>query len=129
MAAGDLVQKGTVIITGFSGNTHTNLIMSAAEETTGDATVKTIKSEQGAAATHLITNPRRAVRLTGVLKGAALTTVRALKMGDVVTLTHAKTAGSVATAYFISAPIEIEMGDAESRVTIMVMKQESWTHS
>jgi hypothetical protein len=123
--AGELVQKGTTVHVGFEGNVHTNLIMQAASEETGNATVKTIKSEQNAAATHIITDPKRAVKLTGVLKGSALTTVRALKMGDAVSLTH----GGVAVAYFISAPVDIEMGPEESRVTISVTKQEAWTHS
>jgi len=125
MAAGDLVQKGTAVHVGFGGDTHTNLIMQAATEETGNAKVNTIKSEQNAAATHIITNPTRAVRLTGVLKGSALTTVRALKMGDAVSLTQ----GGVATVYFISAPVDIEMGPEESRVTISVLKQEAWTHA
>jgi hypothetical protein len=110
---------------GFGGDTHTNLIMQAATEETGNAKVNTIKSEQNAAATHIITNPTRAVRLTGVLKGSALTTVRALKMGDAVSLTQS----GVTTAFFISAPVDIEMGPEESRVTISVLKQEAWTHS
>ena len=129
MAAGDLVQKGTVVHVGFAGNTHTNLIMTAATEETGGAKVNTVKSEQGAAATHIITNPTRAVRLTGVLKGSALATVRALKMGDAVTLTQTRTACAVATAYFISAPVELEEGAEETRVTISLLKQEAWTHS
>lgn len=129
MAAGDLVQKGTVVQVGFGGNTHASLAMQQATEDTGRANVKTILSEQGAATTHLITNPTRAVRLTGVLLGSQIATVRALKMGDAVTLTHTKTAGSVATVYFISAPVELELAADEARVTIQVMKQEAWTHS
>ena len=125
MAAGDLVQKGTVVHVGFGGNVHTNLIMSAASETTGAANVSSIRSEQGATVTHIIKNPSRAVRLTGVLKGSALTTVRALKMGDAVSITH----GGVATVYFISAAPEIEMGVAEARVSIQLLKQEAWTHA
>lgn len=125
MAAGDLVQKGTAVLVGFNGNLHTNLIMQAATEDTGQAKVNTIKSEQNAATTHIITNPKRQVRLTGVLKGAALTTVRALKMGDAVSLTH----GGVATVYFISAAVDIEMGAEEARVTIMLRKDEAWTHA
>jgi len=123
--AGDLVQKGTVVHVGFGGDTHTNLIMQAASEDTGRGKLNTILSEQGAAQTHIITDPQRGVRLQGVLKGAALTTVRALKMGDAVTLTQ----GGVGTAYFIAAPVEIEMAHDESRVTIVLTKQEAWTHS
>jgi hypothetical protein len=128
MAAGDLVQKGTTVQVGFGGNTHSSLAMQQATEDTGRANVKTILSEQGAAATHLITNPTRGVRLTGVLLGSQIATVRALKMGDVVTLTHTKTAGSVATAYFISAPPELELAADEARVTLTLIKQEAWTH-
>ena len=75
--AGELVQKGTAVHVGFGGNLHTNLIMQVASEGTGNATLSTVKSEQGASTTHIITNPMRTVRLTGVLKGSALATVRA----------------------------------------------------
>lgn len=129
MAAGDLVQKGTAVHVGFGGNTHTNLIMQTASEETGRASKKTIMSEQNAAATHIIINPQRGLRLNGILKGSALATVRALKMGDAVTVTQTRTAGAVATVYFIAAPVDIEMGAEESRVTITLTKQEAWTHS
>jgi hypothetical protein len=129
MAASDLVQKGTAVHVGFGGNTHTNLIMQTASEETGRASKRTILSEQGAAATHIIVDPQRGLRLTGVLKGSALATVRALKMGDAVTVTQTRTAGSVATAYFIAAPVDIEMAHDEARVTIALTKQEAWTHS
>jgi len=125
MAAGDLVQKGTVVYVGFGGNVHTNLIMQTASEETGNATVNSIRGDQGATVTHIITDPTRAVRLTGVLKGAAIATVRALKMGDAVSVTH----GGVTTAYFINAPVDIELSAEEARVTISLLKQEAITHS
>lgn len=123
MAAGDLVQKGTAVYVGFGGNTNTNLIMQAAAETKGQATKKPILSEQGATITKLFTDPMYRVRLEGVLKadGTEITTVRALKMGDTLSVNSINCC--------IDEPVEISFSAEEARVVIVVVKEDGMTYS
>lgn len=123
MAAGDLVQFGTAVVTGFNGNTNTNLIMQAATEDMGDGTINEIPGEQGATVTKIITNPHYRVRLTGVIKnaGTELTTLRALKKGSTLSVNSVNC--------MVNEPVSIEYGAQESRCTITVIKEDAMTYS
>jgi len=122
MAAGDLVQQGAVVHVGFGGNTNTNLVMQAVTETVGMANKKAILGEQNATVTKIYTDPGKRIRLTGVLKNAAsddaeLTAVRAMKIGDEITVNS--------VIYCIDEAPEIEHSAEEARVALVAIREDS----
>jgi len=126
MAAGDLVQKGTSVTVGFNSNTNANLQMQAVTESVGEADLKPILGEQGAAVTNLFTNPRKRIRLQGVLldassNGTELAAVRALIIGSTVSV-------NAVNCMVIETP-SIEFSAGEARVTISVIKEDSMTYT
>jgi len=126
MAAGDLVQKGAAVTVGFNSNTNANLEMQAVTESVGEADMKPILGEQGAAVTNLFTNPRKRLRLSGVLLNVAsdaaeLAAVRALIIGSTVSVNSVN-------CMVIETPT-IEFGAEEARVTISVIKEDSMTYT
>jgi hypothetical protein len=124
MAAGDLVQKGTSVTVGFGSNTNAALIMQAVTESVGEADMKSIPGEQGADITNIFTNPRKRIRLTGVLVNTLTTelaTIRALIIGSTLSVNSVN-------CMVIESPT-IEFGAEESRVTLSVIKEDSMTYS
>ena len=118
MAAGDLVQKGTSVTVGFNGNTNTNLIMQAVSETVGEADMKSIQSVQGADVTNIFTNPRKRIRLSGVLLNAAtndaeLKAVRDWLVGTTLSVNSVN-------CMIVESPT-IEQSAEEMRVTVTVV--------
>ena len=126
MAAGDLVQKGTAVTVGFGGNTNANLIMTGVTESVGEADMASIPSEQGADITNIFTNPRKRIRLSGVLlnvasNGAELAAVREIIIGSTVSVNSVN-------CMCIESPV-IEMGVSEARVSLAVIKEDSMTYT
>jgi len=121
MAAGDLVQKGTAVQVGFSGNTNTNLIMQAfSRGLLGN--LSEIMSEQNATETEIYTNPGHSLELQGVVKNAATEyeTLIALIRGSALTVNS--------IAYRVD-DIDLAGGAAETRATIRCTKLDSMTHA
>lgn len=126
MAAGDLVQKGTSVTVGFNGDTNTNLVMQAVAETLGEADMKSIASVQGADITNIFTNPRKRIRLSGVLLNAAsndaeLKAVRDWIIGTTLSVNSVN-------SMIIESPV-IEQSAEEMRVTVTVIKEDSMTYT
>lgn len=126
MAAGDLVQKGTSVTVGFGSNTNANLIMQAVGESVGEADMKEIAGEQGAAITNLFTNPRKRIRLTGVLLdtgglAAEIKAVRDLIVGSTISINSVN-------CMVDETPV-IEFGAEEARVSIVAVKEDSMTYT
>ena len=126
MAAGDLVQKGTAVTVGFGTNTNANLIMQTVTESVGEADQNSIKSEQAADITNIYTNPRKRIRLNGVVlntggAGAELAAIRALIVGSTVSVNSVN-------CMVIESPV-IEMGAEEARVSLSVIKEDSMTYT
>lgn len=124
MAAGDLVQKGTSVTVGFNSNTNSNMIMQAVTESVGESDLKSIAGEQGADVTNLFTNPRKRIRLNGVVldtAGAELAAIRLLIIGSTVAVNSVN-------CMVIESPV-LEFGAEEARVTLTVIKEDSMTYS
>ena len=126
MAEGDLVQKGTSVTVGFNGDTNTNLVMQAVAETLGEADMKSIASVQGADITNIFTNPRKRIRLSGVLLNAAsndaeLKAVRDWIIGTTLSVNSVN-------CMIIESPV-IEQSAEEMRVTVTVIKEDSMTYT
>ena len=126
MAAGDLVQKGTSVTVGFGSNTNANLIMQAVGESVGEADMKEIAGEQAAAVTNLFTNPRKRIRLTGVLLdtgglAAEIKAVRDLIVGSTISINSVN-------CMVDESPV-IEFGAEEARVSIVAVKEDSMTYT
>jgi hypothetical protein len=123
MAAGDLVQKGTAVCVGFNGYTYSNFIVTDVTLAFGQANVKDIMGEQGAVVTKLLTNPRKGLTISGVIKasGTELATLVALKVCDAVTVNT--------VAYGVAEPPQIVMGTEEARCTLVLVKEDSFTYS
>lgn len=125
MAAGDLVQKGTVVKVGFGGVTYTGFVMQGGEETPTLSEVEEIMGDQGATVTEIYTNPGRSFSIEGVVKNAAsndaeLTAIRALVKGSPLTV------NSIACRV---DNVRISYGAKAARCTIDVIKRDSMTHS
>ncbi len=126
MPAGDLVQKGTSVTVGFGSNTNANLIMQAVSESVGEADMKSIPGEQGADITNIFQNPRKTIRLTGVLLNAAsndaeLKAVRDWIIGTTLSVNSVN-------CMIIASPT-IEFGAEEARVSVQVIKEDSMTYT
>jgi hypothetical protein len=126
MAAGDLVQKGTSVTVGFNGNTNANLIMQAVTESVGEADMKTVAGEQGAAITNIFTNPRKRVRLAGVLLNtggleAEIKAIRDLIVGSTISVNSVNC--------MVDETPTIEFGAEEARVSIVAVKEDSMTYT
>ena len=126
MAAGDLVQKGTSVTVGFNGNTNTNLIMQAVSETVGEADMKSIASAQGADVTNIFTNPRKRIRLSGVLLNAATNDAELKAVRDWIVGTTLSV--NAVNCMIVESPT-IEQSAEEMRVTVTVVKEDSMTYT
>ncbi len=126
MAAGDLVQKGTSVTVGFGSNTNANLIMQAVTESVGEADMSSIAGEQGADITNLFSNPRKSIRLTGVLLNAASNDAELKAVRDWIVGTTLSV--NSVNCMIIESP-RIEFSAEQARVTVRVIKEDSMTYT
>ena len=119
MPAGDMVQKGTTVVVGFNGRTFGTCLMEvASEEQVGE--IKEIRGANNAAATKLISNPARRVTVEGILLSGDLTTVEALKRGDVA---------SIDGISCMVEEVKISFNREEAKVSITAIKEDSMTYT
>lgn len=108
-----LVQKGTAVTVGFGNITYTGIIAQSGGRK-NSATIDKIKSETAGTVTYLITNQKKNITVTGVIKtSGTIAAIRALAPGDVVTI------DGVAT---VILDTDIKLGPKQAEVTITFKK-------
>ena len=119
MAAGDMVQKGTVVTVAFGGNTHASLIMEAVDVSPA-AEIKPIKGENNATVTKLISDPGKKMTLEGTIIAAGVAALVAFKKGDAVTIN---------TVSWMIEDISIKYSKEEAKCSLTVVKEDSMTYT
>lgn len=119
MAAGDLVQKGTTVITGLNGVTYGTLI-NVEGGISPKADVEEIKGPQGATVTKLITNPRKEYSATGICLSADQIALEAAKIGDTA---------SIDSVSGMLTDLDLSYGAGAMKAAVKTVREDSMTYS
>lgn len=111
---------GTNVVVGFNGVNYTGMVCDSADESRG-ATMKDILDENMATMTHLVTNAYRDYKVTGKVLATNLATVRAICVGNTVSINT--------TNCVVFAPTDIKFNGLEAIATISVRKYDSMTYT
>jgi len=136
MAAGDMVQVGTVLDVGVKGLTYANIFIVSYTGPKRVADASEIKdADQGATRTRFFKNPRREITITGLVPNAASNSAEylvllALKPGDEILLNTAGTIpGSRSNeAWCVTDAPALEHGEAQGdgiRVSVSAVREDS----
>ena len=129
MAAGDLVQVGTPAEVGLGGITYANFIISGISGPQREADDSPIQDDRSAVVTHLFTNPRRVVTVSGVVKNtshAELAVMEAMKPGDTVALNTGGTfAARTSENWMVQKAAKLERTGKETRCSFDLLREDS----
>ena len=117
MAAGDMVQKGTTVLVGFQSLTLSGTIMDSVGRTP-IAEVKTIKGENNATVTKLISDP--GFRITFECTVTTHATFNTIKIGDAITINS--------IAYMVESS-EPKYSREEVKWTVTAVKEDTMTYT